>query len=117
MKPLITKGMSESWTGSEKKTSDVLQEIAGRSMAGVSYQVYRAVGFAVLGILITIIESSLSGTDEDELDLSESFNEGVKRGALDQALLPLLGNASWVARLMILSGIKINEVMMTSSFE
>jgi hypothetical protein len=107
MKPFITKGMSESWTGSDKKTSDVLQEITGRSMASVSYQVYRAVGFAVLGILISMIESSLFGTDEDELDLSESFDEGVKRGALDQSLLPLLGNASWVTRLMILGGIAV----------
>jgi hypothetical protein len=107
MKPFIARGMSESWTGSEKKTFDVLQEITARNVAGISYQIYRLLGFAVLNTLIQILEKELFGTDEEELDLSEEFEKGAKKGILDQALLPLLGNASWVTRLMLLGGIYV----------
>jgi len=107
MKPFIARGMSESWTGSEKKTFDVLQEITGRNVAGISYQIYRLLGFATLNTLIQILEKELFGTDEEELDLYEEFEKGAKKGILDQALLPLLGNASWVTRLMLLGGIYV----------
>ena len=107
MKPFIARGMSESWTGSEKKTFDVLQEITGRNVAGISYQIYRLLGFAALNTLIQMLEKELFGTDEEELDLSEEFEKGAKKGILDQALLPLLGNASWVTRLMLLGGIYV----------
>jgi len=105
MKPFITREMADSWTGSEKKTFDVLQEITGRNVAGISYQIYRLLGFAAFNTLIQILEKELFGTDEEELDLTEEFNKGAKKGILDQALLPLLGNASWVTRLMLLGGI------------